>query len=273
MSEPVRSSAAEAMHEEEALGKAYDARLIGRLWKYIRPYGGQVALTLLLIVPIFATEVAPAWIIRSGLNEVIRPAEEEPARHTKLDELLARLHEQPRPPVLATEHLLLGLAAAGHEVALWLQEQGVDPDRLETEIRRHYQLQPGTTPDKPPQARAPTAASRVEEGRDSRGNVPQQAPTEGASQASTRRSPLASSHVPPADQHTTTGRPQEPAHHSQGGRLPRPVRTQQPVDLSRGHTEADPVNGGLLRPVRVGEHLGQLVNLDHPRSRGSRCRR
>ena len=53
------SSAAEAMHEEEALGKAYDARLLLRLWPYIRRYVWRVALTLGLIVPIFIVDVAP----------------------------------------------------------------------------------------------------------------------------------------------------------------------------------------------------------------------
>ena len=63
--------------------------------------------------------------------------------------VVARLYQHCGPPVLATEHLLLGLAAAGHEVALWLRQQGVDPDSLETEIRRRYQLPPGTAPDEP----------------------------------------------------------------------------------------------------------------------------
>ena len=68
-----RSSANEAMHEEEALGKAYDARLLGRLWPYVRCYGWQVALTLTLVFPIFAVDFAPAWIIKTGLDRVILP--------------------------------------------------------------------------------------------------------------------------------------------------------------------------------------------------------
>ncbi|MEN6449945.1 MAG: thiamine phosphate synthase, partial [Thermoguttaceae bacterium] len=51
---------------------------------------------------------------------------------------VCRLAGDRRPVQLATEHLLLGLAAADHEVAIWLRQQGVDPDRLETEIRRLY---------------------------------------------------------------------------------------------------------------------------------------
>jgi ATP-binding cassette subfamily B protein len=66
-----RSGIGEAMHEEEALGKALDLRLMARLWRYVAPYRRQVALTLALIVPAFAVEVAPAWIIKTGLDRVI----------------------------------------------------------------------------------------------------------------------------------------------------------------------------------------------------------
>ncbi len=45
-----------------------------------------------------------------------------------------RLFDYPRPLTLATEHLLLGLTAAKHEVAAWLRSQGLDPDALESEI-------------------------------------------------------------------------------------------------------------------------------------------
>ena len=66
-----RSSIGEAMHEEEALGKAVDLRLMVRLWRYVAPYKRQVALTLGLVVPVFAVEVAPAWIIKTGLDGVL----------------------------------------------------------------------------------------------------------------------------------------------------------------------------------------------------------
>ncbi len=47
-----------------------------------------------------------------------------------------RLDFLPRRPELATEHLLLGLVAADHDVAAWLRQRGLDPDAVETEIRR-----------------------------------------------------------------------------------------------------------------------------------------
>jgi ATP-binding cassette subfamily B protein len=66
-----RASALEAMHEEEALGRAYDGRLLARLWPYVRAYRGQVALALALVIPLFAVELAPAWIIKTGLDRVL----------------------------------------------------------------------------------------------------------------------------------------------------------------------------------------------------------
>ena len=36
----------EYLSEEEALGKAYDGRLLGRLWHYVSPYTWQVVVNL-----------------------------------------------------------------------------------------------------------------------------------------------------------------------------------------------------------------------------------
>ena len=60
--------------EEEALGKAYDTRLLRRLFPFVRPYWPQVVLTVLLLVPQLALELLPAWIVKAGLDEVIVPA-------------------------------------------------------------------------------------------------------------------------------------------------------------------------------------------------------
>jgi ATP-binding cassette subfamily B multidrug efflux pump len=80
-----RSSAGEAMYEEEALGKAYDLQLLRRLWPYVKPYWGQVALTLLLFFPLFFLELAPALVIKLGLDRVIIP---EGAQQASGDPLL-----------------------------------------------------------------------------------------------------------------------------------------------------------------------------------------
>jgi ATP-binding cassette subfamily B protein len=59
------------MHEEEALGKAYDARLMARLWRFVSPYRRDVAITLLLVFPSFLLELAPAWIVKNGLDHLV----------------------------------------------------------------------------------------------------------------------------------------------------------------------------------------------------------
>jgi ATP-binding cassette subfamily B protein len=69
--ESLSAGAREAMHEEEALGKAYDARLLRRLWSYVAPYWPLVATTLLLVGPLFVLDAAPAWIIKTGLDRVV----------------------------------------------------------------------------------------------------------------------------------------------------------------------------------------------------------
>lgn len=55
-----------------------------------------------------------------------------------------RFRDYPPPLMLATEHLLLGLAASGREVSLWLTAQGLDPLALEAEILRRngYEAEP-----------------------------------------------------------------------------------------------------------------------------------
>ncbi len=75
----------------------------------------------------------------------------------------ARLHEYPRPLMLATEHLLLGLAAGEHEVALWLRQQGVDPDSLEAEIHQRYGQPSGPLPleEETPREVTPPASADV----------------------------------------------------------------------------------------------------------------
>ena len=64
----------EALFEEEALGKAYDTRLLRRLFGWVAPYWTQMLVTVGLVVPLLLIDLAPAWIIKVGLDEVIVPA-------------------------------------------------------------------------------------------------------------------------------------------------------------------------------------------------------
>jgi ABC-type multidrug transport system fused ATPase/permease subunit len=72
VSAPARTR--EALFEEESLGKAYDGRLLARLWPFVAPYWRQVALTLGFFAPLLVFELAPAWIVKAGLDGVIVPA-------------------------------------------------------------------------------------------------------------------------------------------------------------------------------------------------------
>jgi ATP-binding cassette subfamily B multidrug efflux pump len=66
-------TAHQSLFEEEALGKAYDARLARRLWRYVAPYRAQVLVTVLMLFPLMFFELAPAWIIKTGIDHEIVP--------------------------------------------------------------------------------------------------------------------------------------------------------------------------------------------------------
>jgi len=72
-----RPGAGDAFAEEEDLGKAIDRALLARLWQWVAPYTGRALLTLAVAVPMFALELAPAWIVKTGLDQVIVPQLEE----------------------------------------------------------------------------------------------------------------------------------------------------------------------------------------------------
>jgi ATP-binding cassette subfamily B protein len=63
-------SGLELILEEEALGKALDRALLLRLWRHVNPYRWQVVATLVLVAPLFLFEVAPAWILKTGLDRL-----------------------------------------------------------------------------------------------------------------------------------------------------------------------------------------------------------
>jgi len=61
-------------HEEEALGKAYDSRLMSRLLKYLKPYAWRVALALALVTIVTPLELAPPAIFRKAIDSYFVPA-------------------------------------------------------------------------------------------------------------------------------------------------------------------------------------------------------
>ena len=60
-----------SIHEEDVLGKAYDARLMRRLVRYLRPYKGQVALATVAIIGHSALELAPPYLVKLVIDRYI----------------------------------------------------------------------------------------------------------------------------------------------------------------------------------------------------------
>ncbi|MBX6362688.1 MAG: ABC transporter ATP-binding protein [Gemmatimonadetes bacterium] len=58
-------------HEEDALGKAYDAHLMRRLLRYLRPYRPRVALAILLLLASSLLEVAGPWLTKLALDRAV----------------------------------------------------------------------------------------------------------------------------------------------------------------------------------------------------------
>jgi ATP-binding cassette subfamily B protein len=58
-------------HDEEVLGKAYDARLMRRLLTYLRPYWRQVLLALLAILAGAAGQLAQPYLIKTAIDQHI----------------------------------------------------------------------------------------------------------------------------------------------------------------------------------------------------------
>ena len=60
-----------SIHEEDVLGKAYDARLMRRLIMYLRPYKRYVALATAAIVAHSALELAPPYLVKLVIDQYI----------------------------------------------------------------------------------------------------------------------------------------------------------------------------------------------------------
>jgi ATP-binding cassette, subfamily B, multidrug efflux pump len=61
------------IHEEEALGKAYDSRLLKRLMRYMRPYRWRVALALALVAVVTPLELAPPMFFQAAIDRFFVP--------------------------------------------------------------------------------------------------------------------------------------------------------------------------------------------------------
>jgi ATP-binding cassette, subfamily B, multidrug efflux pump len=61
------------LHEEEALGKAYDSRLMRRLLQYMKPYKWHVGLALIMVAIVTPLELAPPLIFRRAIDSYFVP--------------------------------------------------------------------------------------------------------------------------------------------------------------------------------------------------------
>src|SRR5438876_4403205 len=58
-------------HDDEVLGKAYDARLMRRLLAYLRPYWRQVAVAFVAIIAGAAAQLAQPYLIKTAIDRFI----------------------------------------------------------------------------------------------------------------------------------------------------------------------------------------------------------
>jgi len=65
------------IREEEALGKAYDARLMGRLLSYLQGYRIQVAAAVLMLVAASGLELVGPWLTKIALDRAVPTANTE----------------------------------------------------------------------------------------------------------------------------------------------------------------------------------------------------
>ncbi|MGC2530934.1 MAG: ABC transporter ATP-binding protein [Candidatus Acidiferrum sp.] len=61
------------IHEEEKLGKAYDARLLKRLVHYLRPYKWRVVLAMTLVAIVTPLELTPPWLFWKAIDGYFTP--------------------------------------------------------------------------------------------------------------------------------------------------------------------------------------------------------
>ena len=73
----------DGLQEEEALGKAYDARLMKRLLEYLRPYKWPVALAIAILLAASLLQVVGPWLTQIAIDDAI------PDRNTSLLATLA----------------------------------------------------------------------------------------------------------------------------------------------------------------------------------------
>ena len=68
---PSASEKRMTLHDDDVLGKAYDARLMRRLLEYLRPYWRQVAVAFVAIIVGAAASLAQPYLIKVAIDDYI----------------------------------------------------------------------------------------------------------------------------------------------------------------------------------------------------------
>lgn len=58
-------------HDDEVLGRAYDARLMGRIWRFTRPHGRLVGLSLVVFPLVALLELLQPYLVKTAIDEHI----------------------------------------------------------------------------------------------------------------------------------------------------------------------------------------------------------
>jgi ABC-type multidrug transport system fused ATPase/permease subunit len=58
-------------HDEDIMGKPYDARLVRRLVKFVRPYLRFVVLAVVMLVAVTGFELAVPYLTRTAIDDYI----------------------------------------------------------------------------------------------------------------------------------------------------------------------------------------------------------
>jgi len=70
---------------DDAMGKAYDAKLVRRLWTYVRPHRALVASSLLLLFAVSAVQLVQPYLIKLAIdNHIARRRDFRTGRTTGL---------------------------------------------------------------------------------------------------------------------------------------------------------------------------------------------
>lgn len=73
----MRAGPGTSIHDEEVLGKAYDARLMKRLLRYLRPYKGRVVVSVLLLLIVTALQLSGPVLMQIAIDKYIAVGDDE----------------------------------------------------------------------------------------------------------------------------------------------------------------------------------------------------